>query len=809
MKRGAWVLLVCGMLLLIVPVTKVWGAVGGAGVAERPPNMDVDKNIPNSMPLAATAPDNVYITVTQPGAVGLVYTFLAATRPISATQPVSYTWQATGKPPVTHTGGLTDTINFTWNTTGTQVITVTAANSFGTATGSLTVAVADELPLDIMSVFDVSGSTNYETNCFGCWYEVPGRDVIEYPYPGNGDFNPLNYNVGGGPYDIFWDGNIPGAAGHAVCGDPPAPLEQGGYKYSVHEAEFYSRDEPLHGWEFDQRTPGQGYWALQRVNWGSNDAYIRAHPFPTYSQPNISNYPQLQGAAYNAECFDGANLSGECWKARADALGETAPSTPPHVEYDFTVDWANDADSETHIWIRAIGGSDYSWEWFGQSPQQLNDWRESIYYQVDNMSFGGGEFDNLEDQGSSRIIVSNNDWRWVKIADGLSLANGQHTLKLYQGSSGFNLDKIVVTNNPEGNLNTAVNNSGTVIGGVAPTVAAVLSLNGGEGPEATPGSASREACNACNPMFGQTVTSAQCSCRTGPGDTSVGSYPGGGLGLGCTLVVTPTNQLNDDLFRDVEPLRSTQEAVKHLAQQIDPGGDQLGLVTFNASIVNRVKLQCLRYADAHETEGMAKCFDPTTNPISLTHVIRFVEDSNPAGGTDTSEGMREGLEELGIEVPGYNVGVTSECSTNDNDKKACDRGGAAQRVLILTTDGVPNNTVPCPSDYHWNGNYGQGNSSFDCALFYAQQAAENNVAVYIVGIGPGVYPDLLAAMATGTDPGAGDEYFEQSCGAYFAVSNLNNLNNVFDQILALARSCAQSSWVPNQQQMYLPVILKE
>lgn len=645
--------------------------------------------------------------------------------------------------------------------------------------------------LDVVVVFDVSGSMDFETTCFGCWNEVAARsaDILNNPFPTNGDHNPVNFDPPGpgGPYDIFWGGDSSnfgntGLAGHPVCNTAPTPLVSGGYRYLVHEAEFYSVDSPTHGWEFNQRTAGQGFWVVQRQNRGSNDSYIRTHPFVTYSQSNLSDYPQLQGASYNAECFDGAgNLSGKCWETRASALGQSAPSNPPYVEYDFTVDWAGLPDNRTHIWIRALGGSSWSWEWYGKGAQQLNDWRKSIYWQVDGSPVAGGPFNNLRDQGNERVAINDSNWRWVKIAGDLNLANGQHTLRLYQGSSGFNLDKIIFTNRPTNNVGDYRTD---------------FFVGGAEGPDATAGSATREACNMCNPAFGQTVQPNQCSCKTGPTDSGT-TYPGGGAGLGCTAVVTATNQLENDLYHDVDPLRSAQEAVKNFAARLDPKFDQIGVVAFSNNIKSRVKLQCLRWAGVHETAGVAKCYDPSVSggPITYTHVLQDIENRNPEGSTNIAEGMREGLEELGIEIPTYNPGVTSECKKLSTDtfssdnKRACDRRGAARRVLILMTDGSPNLSVSCPGSYVWRGQFagGGGNNDYDCAMYFASQAADNNVVLYTIGIGSGVNVELLTAMATGTDPNpvAGDDgfYFEGKGGKYFAAAKPSDLDAIFEEIL--------------------------
>ncbi len=77
------------------------------------------------------------------GAVQTSYTFAAAINPDMGTAvlPITYTWQATGQSPVTHTAGLSDTASFTWTTTGTQAVTVTATNTEDTIMGSHVITI--------------------------------------------------------------------------------------------------------------------------------------------------------------------------------------------------------------------------------------------------------------------------------------------------------------------------------------------------------------------------------------------------------------------------------------------------------------------------------------------------------------------------------------------------------------------------------------------------------------------------------------------------------------------------------------------
>jgi hypothetical protein len=68
------------------------------------------------------------------GFVDLAYNFTAMITPTTATQPITYTWQAVEQLTITHTGGITDTAVFNWLTSGPKTITVTAANGFSTVT---------------------------------------------------------------------------------------------------------------------------------------------------------------------------------------------------------------------------------------------------------------------------------------------------------------------------------------------------------------------------------------------------------------------------------------------------------------------------------------------------------------------------------------------------------------------------------------------------------------------------------------------------------------------------------------------------
>jgi hypothetical protein len=105
--------------------------------------------VPNlwSFTTVVLRPNDVTIIGSTAGITQTQYTFVADLSPNTATQPITYEWQATGQAPTTHPGGgLIDTVNFTWYVTGTQAITVTATNTYGIVTGTHVITISDILP---------------------------------------------------------------------------------------------------------------------------------------------------------------------------------------------------------------------------------------------------------------------------------------------------------------------------------------------------------------------------------------------------------------------------------------------------------------------------------------------------------------------------------------------------------------------------------------------------------------------------------------------------------------------------------------
>jgi hypothetical protein len=85
--------------------------------------------------------EEVEITGDDRGYIGESMVFTATVRPIDATLPITYTWEATGFDPIVHVGDTTDEVELTWDMAGSKAITVTASNDGGTVVDTTLVHV--------------------------------------------------------------------------------------------------------------------------------------------------------------------------------------------------------------------------------------------------------------------------------------------------------------------------------------------------------------------------------------------------------------------------------------------------------------------------------------------------------------------------------------------------------------------------------------------------------------------------------------------------------------------------------------------
>ena len=91
----------------------------------------------------------VNMTGTSRGYTGLEYLLTAQVSPITTTVPLTYVWTVDEMPPITHTGGLSDTLAISWDEPGTYLITLQVSNIYTSATMTWEFYVADRIFIPI------------------------------------------------------------------------------------------------------------------------------------------------------------------------------------------------------------------------------------------------------------------------------------------------------------------------------------------------------------------------------------------------------------------------------------------------------------------------------------------------------------------------------------------------------------------------------------------------------------------------------------------------------------------------------------
>ena len=91
-------------------------------------------------------PEAVMLEGPSEGAAGAEHTFTATVSPLTATSPITYTWESAGEV-ITTTGGTSSTAGLVWASPGVHPITVTARNACGvvSATASITICQPPEV----------------------------------------------------------------------------------------------------------------------------------------------------------------------------------------------------------------------------------------------------------------------------------------------------------------------------------------------------------------------------------------------------------------------------------------------------------------------------------------------------------------------------------------------------------------------------------------------------------------------------------------------------------------------------------------
>jgi Flp pilus assembly protein TadG len=514
--------------------------------------------------------------------------------------------------------------------------------------------------LDVALIFDRSGSMEFDTLCYGCWTQ---QDGVDYP---SGQRWPLPWN----------DGDGDGTPDHC---EGSQPYTYSGRKYLIIEAEDYS----YHSVPYDRDLYqiGMSYWVVQRnggsrsdnsqlrgdndylvgapgANSGAADAYGRDSVGAYVSHMPFWSHNGSSSAPGN-DCQLAAVQSGVCtddtW---AQSLG--GPFPVPRLDYEFTV-----PDGGTwHFWMRGLRGNSSS----------------SYFWSVDSNSI---EQDTFGGYGTYYNGADNKDWQWDKMGS-RALSAGTHTLHVYAGGAGVDLDRMIITNNS----NTPPS-----------------SVRGSESH--IDNSRTNEACYPC--------------------DARYGGYPGasgqGGQPPHCQISGNASDTINlrylDDIYDDEQPIRGAVEAAKDFVEMLDPAYDQIGLVSYSSRARIDNELECVRRL------GSTNC----TPQIITDTVMSSLDHTHANGGTNIGEGIK-----LGIDVLSNTPGQYGRPS--------------AAHIMVLMTDGESNqtgglDTSKCTASLWPN----DGVQSKDCVVYYAQLARNNGIVIYTITLGGSADIELLQYVA--------------------------------------------------------------
>jgi hypothetical protein len=509
--------------------------------------------------------------------------------------------------------------------------------------------------IDTAIVYDKSGSMEFDTLCYGCW------EPSEEPYP-NGHIYPLH-----------WSDTTIEAADH--CTPTNRYYERGGEIYVVIEAEEYSRlNESL---DPEGIAPYYTFWVLQRNDYNEywneqvgakgrdeRGAYLSHHPF--------ANYQTLSGLG--AACTWQDLTNGEYCRRDLPAGG---PFPAPRADYDFYAP----RDGSYYFHIRGQGGN------YGGDRH--------VFWGVDGDVKG-------QEGGFSRGPLydgaAESAWDWHRLSKGeggnlgdtVSLDAGDHTLHLWAGGAGFDVDRMIIST--DGSLDSTERN---------------LSPNDGR---------TDWACQPCDPRFGGRPGGAYvCDEGAPPSCTYRPDCSGGGN----------PDQRENAIYDDEQPIRNALEAAKHFVSRLNPRFDQVGYVRYSTNAEIASELECLRHLGA----------DNCTTQVITDTVLYKLDRTQAGGSTNIAGGVKLGIDVLSTVAPHYG------------------RPGAAH-VMVLMTDGQANlypnypNYHECWQEDLWPDVGDRDiDRAADCVVHYAQKARDNAIVVYTISLGESADRELMTEVA--------------------------------------------------------------
>lgn len=259
--------------------------------------------------------------------------------------------------------------------------------------------------LDVVLIYDTSGSMEFDTLCYGCWS------------PKSGEAYPEGYR-----WRLPWKGPPTGPPEHCSGSTPYTYSNQ---KYIIIEAEEYSysnvpydRDGYTQGMTYwvMQRNGGQAAW-WQRRTWTNSNALGR-DSYGAYIKhmPYYGNDGGGNNCTLNALTTKGGICNDNAW-----VLARGGPFPAPRVDYEFTVP----TTGMWYVWLRGQGGM-VMWGLNNNTPGSTS-----------GFSGASTQYDG----------INPGNWTWIRLGSGTLTANSTHTLHLWAGTSGFSADRIVITTN--------------------------------------------------------------------------------------------------------------------------------------------------------------------------------------------------------------------------------------------------------------------------------------------------------------------------------------------------------------------------
>ena len=506
--------------------------------------------------------------------------------------------------------------------------------------------------IDTAIVYDRSGSMEFDTLCYGCW-----EPSEEQQYPS------------GHLYPLPWSDSTIESADHCAADD--RYHEQGGEIYVVIEAEDYSRlSADYHDWGY---TPYYSFWVLQRNDYNdswndsvgamgrdSRGAYLSHHPF--------SNYEYTTGLGVSCTWYDLTH--GEYCRSGLPAGG---PYSAPRADYDFYAP----SEGLYYFHLRGQGGNFDDDDYIFWGVDGTVQGRESGFYR-------GPYYDGAV---SSR-------WSWHRLGKGewgnqgdtVWLAEGDHTLHLWAGGAGFDVDRVIIST------------------------------------DSSPGSAERTlapndgrtgwACEVCDPRYagrpgGHEWTEEEPYYRP---DCNVGGNP---------------DQRNDAIYDDEQPIRNALEAAKHFVGRLNPRFDQVGYVRYSTTAEIARELECLRRLGA----------DNCTPDVITDTVLYELDTTYASGNTNIAQGLEQGIAVLSTASPHYGRPGAAHVMVLMTD-------GQPNRYPDYP------NYHECWQEDLWpdTGDTATDRAA-DCVIHYAQEARDNAIVIYTISLGESADRMLMEEVA--------------------------------------------------------------